>query len=204
MRISRMAPEVATPRMVARTAGLLTATGGLAAVALVLGTPGGLRDMHPAVVGMGPVTALVGLAVMLWGSRVPRIFFQVLLVVGAVGIGLVALASPSAHGAVAVLALMTCASMEAFLFFPLLWALGFLTELLVIGAVVVVPRGDVAVGPALVLGLLVVGSAGAVGVLARRVASAAGPAPRACGRRCRRSARRWAWPSSSRAAHRPT
>ncbi|MGY1915892.1 putative bifunctional diguanylate cyclase/phosphodiesterase [Blastococcus sp. SYSU DS0973] len=173
MQISRLAPEVATPRMVARTAGLLTATGGLAAVALVLGTPGGLRDMHPAVVGMGPVTALVGLAVMHWGCRVPRIFFQVLLVVGAVGIGLVALASPSAHGAVAVLALMTCASMEAFLFFPLLWALGFLTELLVIGAVVVVLRGDVAIGPALVLGLLVVGSAGAVGVLARRAASAA-------------------------------
>ncbi|MCZ2859959.1 putative bifunctional diguanylate cyclase/phosphodiesterase [Blastococcus sp. VKM Ac-2987] len=173
MQISRMAPEVATPRVVARTAGLLTTTGGLAAVALVLGTPGGLREMHPAVVGMGPVTTLLGLAVIRWGHLVPRIFFQVLVAVGAVGIGVVAVASPTAHGAVAVLALMTFASMDAFLFFPLLWALGFLAELLVIGAVVVVLRGDVATGPALVLGLLVVGSAGAVGVLARRAASAA-------------------------------
>ena len=62
--------------------------------------------------------------------------------------------------------------MGAFLFFPLLWAMGFLGELLVIGAVVVVLRGDVAAGPAVVLGVLVLGSAGAIGVLAQRAASA--------------------------------
>jgi hypothetical protein len=40
VQISWTAPEVATPRVVARTAGLLTALGGLAAVAMVLGSPG--------------------------------------------------------------------------------------------------------------------------------------------------------------------
>ncbi|MGY2082308.1 putative bifunctional diguanylate cyclase/phosphodiesterase [Blastococcus sp. SYSU DS0539] len=172
MQISRMAPEMATPRVVARTAGLLTATGGLGAIALVIGTPGGLRDIHPVISVLGPGTTLIGLAVMRWGHRVPRLFFQVLLAVGAVGIGIVAYVSPPAHGAVAVLALLTFVSMDAFLFFPLLWALGFLTEVLLIGAAVVVLRGDVAAGPAVVLGLLVVGSAGAVGLLARRAASA--------------------------------
>jgi diguanylate cyclase (GGDEF)-like protein len=172
MRISRMAPEVATPRVVARTAGLLTAMGGLAAVALVLGTPGGLATIHPLVTALGPFTTGLGLAVMRWGNRVPRLFYQALLVVGAVGIGVFAYLAPTATGAVAVLALMAFASMDSFLFFPLVWAVGFLGELLVIGAVVVVARGDVAAGPAAVLGLLVVGSASAIGVLARRAASA--------------------------------
>ena len=172
MQFSRMAPEVATPRVVARTAGLLTALGGLAAVALVLGTPGGLDDVHPAVTALGPFTTLTGLAVMRWGNRVPMVFYRVLLAVGAVGIGVFAYAAPTDTGAVAVLALMAFASMDSFLFFPLVWAVGFLGELLVIGAAVVVARGDVPMGPAAVLGLLVIGSAGAIGVLASRAASA--------------------------------
>ena len=113
-------PEVATPRVVARTAGLLTAMGGLAAMALVLGSPGGLSEMHPFVIGIAPSTTLVGLAVIRWGHLVPRAFFQVLLVVGAVGIGVFAWFSPTVDGAVAVLSLMAFASMDAFLFFPLL------------------------------------------------------------------------------------
>jgi diguanylate cyclase (GGDEF)-like protein len=172
MRISGMAPDVATPRVVARTAGLLTTMGGVAAIALVLGTPGGLSAMHPFVIGVAPTTALLGLAVMRWGHRVPKVFFQVLLAVGAVGIGVFGYFSPTVDGAVAVLALMAFASMDAFLFFPRLWALGYLGELLAIGAVVVVLRGDVATGPAVVLGVLVLGSAGAIGVLAQRAASA--------------------------------
>ncbi|MGY2128516.1 putative bifunctional diguanylate cyclase/phosphodiesterase [Blastococcus sp. SYSU DS0617] len=167
-----MAPDVATPRVVARTAGLLTTMGGLAAMSLVLGSPGGLSAMHPFVIGVAPSTTLLGLAVMRWGHRVPKVFYQVLLVIGAVGIGVFAYSSPTVEGAVAVLALMAFASMDAFLFFPLLWAMGFLGELLVIGAVVVVMRGDVAAGPAVVLGVLVLGSAGAIGVLAQRAASA--------------------------------
>ena len=58
-----MAPEAATPRVVARTAGLLTSMGGLAAVALVLGTPGGLRDVHAAIAGsywVGPDCGVLG------------------------------------------------------------------------------------------------------------------------------------------------
>ncbi|MGY5886048.1 putative bifunctional diguanylate cyclase/phosphodiesterase [Modestobacter lacusdianchii] len=167
-----MAPEVATPRVVARTAGLLTALGGVAAVALVLGTPAGLAHVHPAVAALGPGTTVVGLAVMRWGSRVPLVFYRVLLAVGSVGIGVFACASPTATGAVAVLGLMSFASMDAFLFFPLVWAVGFLGELLAIGTLVVVLRGDIAMGPAAVLGLLVIGSAGAIGVLAQRAASA--------------------------------
>ena len=96
-----MAPEVATPRVVARTAGLLTALGGLAAVALVLGSPGGLAQTDPAVTALGPITTLVGLAVMRWGNRVPRIFYQVLLAVGVVGIGVFGYVAPTATGAVA-------------------------------------------------------------------------------------------------------
>jgi diguanylate cyclase (GGDEF)-like protein len=172
MRISRMAPEVATPRVVARTAGLLTAMGGVAAMALVVGSPGGLSEMHPFVIGVAPTTTVLGLAVMRWGHRVPRVFFQVLLVVGAAGIGLFAYAAPTVAGAVAVLSLMAFASMDAFLFFPLLWGVGYIAELLVIGAAVVLLRGDVAAGPAVVLGVLVLGSAGAIGVLAQRAASA--------------------------------
>ena len=172
MRISRMAPEVATPRVVARTAGLLTAMGGLAALALVLGSPGGLSEMHPFVIGIAPSTTLLGLAVIRWGHLVSRVFFQGLLVVGAVAIGVFAWFSPTADGAVAVLSLMAFASMDAFLFFPLIWAVGFLGELLVIGAVVVVVRGDIAAGTAGVLGVLVLGSAGAIGLLAQRAASA--------------------------------
>ena len=172
MRISGMAPEVATPRVVARTAGLLTALGGLAAVALTLGSPGGLEQINPAVTALGPFTTLVGLAVIRWGNRVPRIFYQVLLALGAVGIGVFGYVSPTATGAVAVLALMAFASMDSFLFFPMAWAVGYLGELLVIGALVIAARGDVAVGPAAVLGLLVVGSAAAIGVLAQRAASA--------------------------------
>ncbi|MCF6509447.1 bifunctional diguanylate cyclase/phosphodiesterase [Blastococcus sp. MG754426] len=172
MHISRMAPEVATPRVVARTAGLLTAMGGVAAVGLALGTPGGLDSVHPAVTALGPFTTLLGLAVIRWGHRVPRGFFQVLLLLGVVGIGVYAHSAPTANGAVAVLALSTFSAMVAFLFFPLLWALGFLAEMLVIGTVVVVLRGDVPVGTAVVLAVLVLGSAGAVGVLARRAASA--------------------------------
>ncbi|MGY1813302.1 putative bifunctional diguanylate cyclase/phosphodiesterase [Blastococcus sp. SYSU D00820] len=171
-RKGRTAPEVATPRVVARTAGLLSAVGGLAAVALVLGTPGGLAAVHPAVTALGPATTLIGLAVMQWGHRVRLLFFQVLLVVGVVGIGVFASAAPTVSGAVAVLSLMAFASMDAFLFFPLWWALGFLGELLVVGAVVVLVRGDVGTGPALVIGLLVLGSAGAIGVLAQRAAHA--------------------------------
>jgi hypothetical protein len=53
----------------------------------------------------------------------------------------------TATGAVAVLALMAFASMDPFLFFPFVWAVGFLGELLVIGALVVVARGDVAAAP---------------------------------------------------------
>jgi diguanylate cyclase (GGDEF)-like protein len=172
MRISRMAPEVATPRVVARTAGLLTTMGGLAAVALVLGTPGGVAAMHPVVIGVAPTTTALGLAVLRWGHLVQRGFYQLLLAVGAVGIGVFGYLSPTVDGAVAVLALMAFAAMDAFLFFPLLWALGFLAELLVIGAVVVLLRGDIAAGPAVVLGVLVLGSAGAIGVLAQRAASA--------------------------------
>lgn len=167
-----MAPELATPRVVARTAGLLTAVGGLAAVALVLGTPGGLAVYDPAVLTLAPVTTVLGLAVMRWGSRVPMASYRWLLALGSAGIGVFALASPSATGAVAVLALMAFASMNSFLFFPLVWAVGFLGELLVIGTVVVVLRGDVPTGAAAVLGLLVLGSAGAIGVLAQRAASA--------------------------------
>jgi diguanylate cyclase (GGDEF)-like protein len=172
VRISRMAPEVATPRVVARTAGLLTALGGLAAIALVLGTPGGLAAINPGVAALGPITTVVGLAVVHWGDLVPRIFYQVLLAVGVVGIGVFAAAAPTSSGAVAVLALMTFAAMAAVLFFPFLWAAGFLVEVLAIGAVVVLLRGDVPVGPAVVLGLLVVGAACAIAVLARRAASA--------------------------------
>ncbi|WP_249523151.1 putative bifunctional diguanylate cyclase/phosphodiesterase [Modestobacter marinus] len=172
MRISGMAPEVATPRVVARTAGLLTALGGLAAVALVLATPDGLDQFAPAVIALGPFTMLAGLAIMRWGSRVPRIFYQVLLAVGVVGVGVFAGSAPTASGGVAVLALMAFASMDAFLFFPLAWAVGFVGEVLAIGTLVVVVRGDVAAGPAAVLGVLVVGSAGAIGVLASRAASA--------------------------------
>ncbi|MCA0146750.1 bifunctional diguanylate cyclase/phosphodiesterase [Blastococcus sp. LR1] len=167
-----MAPEVATPRVVARTTGLLTAMGGLAAIGLVLGTPGELARIHPAIAALGPITAVVGLGVMRWGNRVPQLFYRVLLAVGAVGIGLFAYVSPTESGAVAILALMVFASMAAFLFFSLVWSYSFLVELLVIGTVVVVARGDVTAGSALVLGVLVVGSAGAVGVLARRAASA--------------------------------
>ncbi|MGY1884178.1 MULTISPECIES: putative bifunctional diguanylate cyclase/phosphodiesterase [unclassified Blastococcus] len=170
--MSRMAPEVATPRVVARTAGLLTALGGVAAVGLVLGTPGGLDHVHPAVTALGPVTTLVGLAVVRWGHLVPRGFFQALLVLGVVGIGIFGLSAPTVSGAVAVLALSAFAAMVAFLFFPRPWALGFLTEMLAIGTVVVAVRGDVPVGTAVVLAVLVLGSAGAVGVLARRAASA--------------------------------
>ncbi|MBJ7450785.1 MAG: bifunctional diguanylate cyclase/phosphodiesterase [Blastococcus sp.] len=166
-----MAPEVATPRVVARAAGLLTAMGGLAAMALVLGSPGGLSEMHPFVIGIAPSTTLFGLAVIRCGHLVPRAFFQVMLVVGAIGIGVFAGFSPTVDGAVAVLSLMAFASMDAFLFFPLLWAVGYLAELLVIGAVVVALR-DIAAGPAGVLGVLVLGSAGAIGVLAQRAASA--------------------------------
>ncbi|NEK87668.1 bifunctional diguanylate cyclase/phosphodiesterase [Blastococcus saxobsidens] len=172
MRISRMAPEVATPRLVARTSGFLTAMGGVAASALVLGTAGGLDEMLLGVVALGPVTTVVGLGVIRWGHRVPLVFFQVLLAVGVLGIGVFAHAAPTVSGAVAVLALSAFASMAAFLFFSVRWALGFLTELLVIGAVVVVLRGDVSAGPAAVLAVLVVGSAGAIGLLARRAASA--------------------------------
>jgi len=167
-----MAPEVATPRVVARTAGLLTSLGGLAAIALVLGSPGGLDQIHPAIVAVAPFTTAVGLGVMRWGHLVPRLFYQVLIVVGSLGIGLFAYHSPSAGGAVAVLSLMAFASMDSFLFFPLTSAIGVLVELLVIGAVVVVLRGDIEAGPAGVLAVLVVGSAGAIGVLARRAASA--------------------------------
>ena len=142
-----MAPEVATPRVVARTAGLLTAMGGLAAMALVLGSPGGLSEMHPFVIGIAPSTTLFGLAVIRWGHLVPRAFFQVMLVVGAVGIGVFAGFSPTVDGAVAVLSLMAFASMDAFLFFPLLWAVGYLAELLVIGAVVVALRVTSPPGP---------------------------------------------------------
>ena len=102
----------------------------------------------------------------------PRAFFQALLVVGAVGIGVFAYFAPSAAGAVAILSLMAFASMDAFLFFPPPWGVGYLAELLVIGAVVVVLRGDVEAGLAVVLGVLVLGSAGAIGVLAQRAASA--------------------------------
>ncbi|WP_104524609.1 putative bifunctional diguanylate cyclase/phosphodiesterase [Blastococcus atacamensis] len=172
MRISRMAPELATPRMAARTAGLLTALGGVAGVGLLLGTPGGLDQLHPAVAALGPVTTAVGLAVMRWGHRVPRGFFQALLAVGPAGLGVFAHSAPTVSGAVAVLSLMAFASMNSFLLFPLLWAFGYLVELLAIGAAVVVLRGDVAAGTALVVAVLVVGSAGAVAVLARRAASA--------------------------------
>ncbi|MGY2001668.1 putative bifunctional diguanylate cyclase/phosphodiesterase [Blastococcus sp. SYSU DS1024] len=170
--MSRMAPEVATPRVVARTAGLLTALGGVAAVGLVIGTPGGLDHVHPAVTALGPFTTLVGLAVVRWGHLVPRGFFQALLVLGVAGIGVFALSAPTVSGAVAVLALSAFAAMVAFLFFPRPWALGFLTEMLAIGTVVVALRGDVPAGTAVVLAVLVLGSAGAVGVLARRAASA--------------------------------
>ena len=167
-----MAPEVATPRVVARTAGLLTAMGGLAGMALVVGSPGGLSEIHPFVFGVAPTTTALGLAVMRWGHLVPRAFFQVLLVVGAVVIGVFAYVAPSEAGAVAVLSLMAFASMDAFLFFPLLWGVGYLAELLAIGTVVVLLRGDVEAGPAVVLGVLVLGSAGAIGMLAQRAASA--------------------------------
>jgi diguanylate cyclase (GGDEF)-like protein len=167
-----MAPEVATPRVVARTVGLLTAMGGFAAIALVLSTAGWLAEVHPAITVLGPVTVVVGLGVMRWGHRVPQLFYRVLLALGAVGIGLFGYVLPTVSGAVAVLALMVFASMSAFLFFSLLWSYGFLVELLVIGTVVVLARGDIPAGPALVLGVLVVGSACAVGVLARRAASA--------------------------------
>ncbi|GAB3358343.1 putative bifunctional diguanylate cyclase/phosphodiesterase [Modestobacter lapidis] len=172
MRISWTAPEVATPRVIARTAGLLTALGGLAAVVLVLGSPGGLAAVHPGVVAIAPVTMGLGVAIMRWGDRVPRGFFHALIASGLVGIGLFALIAPTIDGAVAVLALTAFASMNSFLFFAPVWAAGYLVELLVIGAVVVVLRGDVAIGPAVVLGILVLGVAGVVGVLARRAASA--------------------------------
>ncbi|TFV44848.1 bifunctional diguanylate cyclase/phosphodiesterase [Blastococcus sp. TF02A-35] len=172
MQISRMAPELATPRLVARTAGLLTAMGGLAAVALLLGTPGGLGEVPAWVVVLGPTTSLVGLAVMRWGSRVRLGWFQALLAVGSVGIGVFAYQAPTADGLVAVLALSAFSSMAAFLFFPLLWALGFLGQVLVTVAVVVHLRDDVSTGPAVVICVLVLGSAGAMGVLARRAATA--------------------------------
>ncbi|MGY1842027.1 putative bifunctional diguanylate cyclase/phosphodiesterase [Modestobacter sp. SYSU DS0875] len=172
MRISRMAPEVATPRVVARTAGLLTALGGVAAVLLVLTSPDWLHHFAPGLIALAPLTTVAGLAIMRWGSRVPRIFYQVLLAAGVVGIGVFAVSAPTASGAVAVLALMAFVAMDSFLFFPLLWAVGFIGEVLVIGALVVAQRGDVETGPATVLAVLVIGSAGAVGVLASRAASA--------------------------------
>ncbi|RBY88111.1 bifunctional diguanylate cyclase/phosphodiesterase [Blastococcus sp. TBT05-19] len=173
MQIRRTAPELATPRVVARTAGLLTVMAGLAAVALVLGTPGGLDEVPRGIVALGPVSCLLGLVMMRWGHRVRVIFFQALLAIGSSAIGVYALHAPTADGVVALLALMSFVSMAAFLFFPLLWAFGFLTELLVIGAVVVHLRPDVSVGAAVVVAVLVLGAAGAMGVLAQRAATAA-------------------------------
>ena len=172
MRFNGMAPEVATPRVVARSAGLLTALGGLAAAALVLGTPGGLAAYPPGVVGLAPFAVLFGVGVMRWGHHVALGWYQALLAVGVLGIGVFAHGAPTPSGSVAVLALMAFPSMNAFLFFAWRWAVGFLVELLVIGAVVLVSRGDVVPGVAAVVGVLVVGSAAVAGILARRAASA--------------------------------
>ncbi|RZU32514.1 putative bifunctional diguanylate cyclase/phosphodiesterase [Blastococcus saxobsidens] len=169
MRISRLAPEVATSRLIARTSGLLTVMGGLGAIALVLGSAGA---MHPGAAALGPVTAGVGLVVMRWGHRIPLSGYRFLMAAGVVDIGVFAYASPTVGAAVAMLSLSAFAAMGSFLFFALPCALGYLAELLVMGAVVVVARGDVDAGVAGVLAVLVVGCAGAMAVVAHRAATA--------------------------------
>lgn len=162
--MSRRAPEIATPQVMATTLALFYVLGGSCGLLALLGAdPDGPRGWY---LGTLAVTAvLCGLALARWGHLAPRPFFHAPVAAATGLIALAAFVAPDGVTAVVVGAIITFVGVDSFFFFPRRWGLVHLlaAEVLVFGSLVL--RGDVAATTA---GALLVGVT-AIGIVTGRL-----------------------------------
>ena len=170
--VSRTAPEVATPRLMAGTLTVLYAFGGLIGLLAALGSQPGAGRATLLVVSFG---ALASAAVSgRWGARWPRALFHVPVGMGTVLVAIAAAVSPDPATAVIVAAIMAFIAVDAYSFFPRALARVHLAAALLAASGALLLRGDVAPATVLAVDTLV----GALGVVAHGLVNRASRANR--------------------------
>ncbi|WP_158548514.1 bifunctional diguanylate cyclase/phosphodiesterase [Blastococcus sp. TF02A-26] len=172
MQLSSDAPEIATPRVMARTAGAFYAAAGCAAFTVVAGAgaPGG-----------GPGRTLAGLAllavatgaVLLWrGDRLPRGAFHGVVLAGTALLTVAIAVSPDAPTAVTVAYFTSFIAVDCFFFFAWRPALAHLVGLLLGPGAALLSQPDVHPGIPIAIGTVCIVVSLVVGGLVRQASNA--------------------------------
>ncbi|GAB3468394.1 bifunctional diguanylate cyclase/phosphodiesterase [Kineococcus endophyticus] len=165
-------PALATPRVMALTAGAFYAAGGTAALAVVLSATFPAPGRRSALLALA-VTALVcGAGLLRWGRRLRRSAFHVVVGAGTLLItGAVPLA-PTTASAVALAAVYAFVAIDVVFFFATRPAAAHLTALLLAATVALRGREGVTPGVAVALAVVCLVVTAAVGLLVRRASDA--------------------------------
>jgi diguanylate cyclase (GGDEF)-like protein len=171
MRLSTAAPDVATPRVMGRTAGLFYTCGGLAAIAVVVG-PAEQERGAAVLWGMAVTALLAGGYLLLAGHRLPRGAFHVVVLAGTVLLSAAVVVSPSPHVALTLAPLYTFIAVDCSLFFPWPQAIAHLGAMLAAQTVALLSQPTLTPAVAVSTGLASVAVALVVGRLVKRASSA--------------------------------
>ena len=171
MRLSTAAPDVATPRVMGRTAGLLYTCGGLAAGVAAAG-PGGPGHGAAVLWGLAAVALLAGGYLLLAGHRLPRGAFHVVVLAGTVLLSAGVVVSPSAYVALALAPLYTFIAIDCFFFFAWPQATAHLATMLAAQTVALTSHPSLGPAVAASTGLASVAVSLVVGRLVQRASSA--------------------------------
>ncbi|KQS57999.1 hypothetical protein ASG36_15700 [Geodermatophilus sp. Leaf369] len=166
----RAAPEVATPRVMARVTGGLYLAGALAV--LVLGSAAWPRPGAGVLLAVAATAAVTGAVVSWSGRRLPRWAYHGLVAAGTALITVTVVASPGPATAVAGAAIGAFVALDAFFFFGWPGAVAQLGWLVTTLTVALASRPTVPVSAVVVVDLVLLAVAVVVGGLVQRASSA--------------------------------
>ncbi|WP_340289825.1 putative bifunctional diguanylate cyclase/phosphodiesterase [Aquipuribacter hungaricus] len=167
-----MVPEVATPPLMARTAGVFYCAGGLAALAVAVDLPRPFATTTTVLVGLAVLSFLTG-ALLLWcGRRLPHHAYHAVVVYGTVVLTAAVILCPTPGAALTVASLNTFVAIDAFLFFSSRTASLHLLAMLCGQAVALGTHDELGTGAVVSASLVCLAVSVVVGPLVRRASSA--------------------------------
>ena len=166
------APLLATPRVMAGTAGAFYVAGGLVAAAVVLGTGPGSGPARAGLAALAAAALLTGVALLRWGRHLPRRAFHGVVLLGTLLVTAAVPLCPTTASALAVTTVYAFVGIDVVFFFGWAQGAGHLVVLLAAAAWALRDREGVTPGVLLALALVCLVIAAVVGLLARAASGA--------------------------------
>ncbi|MFD0482124.1 putative bifunctional diguanylate cyclase/phosphodiesterase [Kineococcus sp. GCM10028916] len=166
------APLLATPRVMARTAGAFFVAGGVAAMVVILTADFGRAPDRAVLIVLAATALLGGAALLRWGRHLPRNAFHAVLLVGTVLISLAVPLCPTTATALAITTVYAFVAIDVMFFFGWLPGAAHLVAIFGAGGWALHEREGVTLGVELALVVVCSVITAVVGILVRVAARA--------------------------------